>query len=118
MDDYRKGWLAAISFFGMMIGGLVWGTLGDKLGRRRTLVSALTTNAIFAVATAFMPSYGLFMITRLCSGIGIGGSLPIVFTYYSEFLIKRHRGRHLSWLLTFWGIGGVYAALMAWLMIT
>ncbi|XP_054724948.1 synaptic vesicle glycoprotein 2B-like [Uloborus diversus] len=118
MDDYRKGWLAAISFFGMMIGGLVWGTLGDKLGRRRTLVSALTTNAVFAVATAFMPTYGLFMLTRLCSGIGVGGSLPIVFTYYSEFLVKRYRGRHLSWLLTFWGIGGVYTALMAWLMIT
>ncbi|XP_042897934.2 synaptic vesicle glycoprotein 2C-like [Parasteatoda tepidariorum] len=117
MDDNRKGWLAAISFFGMMIGGLVWGTLGDKLGRRRTLVSALTTNAVFAIATAFMPTYGLFMITRLCSGIGVGGSLPIVFTYYSEFLTKRNRGRHLSWLLTFWGIGGLYTAFMAWLMI-
>ncbi|GFY69575.1 synaptic vesicle glycoprotein 2B [Trichonephila inaurata madagascariensis] len=48
----------------------------------------------------------------------VGGSLPIVFTYYGEFLVKRHRGRHLSWLLTFWGIGGLFTALMAWLMIT
>ncbi|CAL1280473.1 unnamed protein product [Larinioides sclopetarius] len=118
LDDARKGWLAAISFLGMMIGGLVWGNLGDKLGRRRTLVSALTTNAIFAVATAFMPTYGLLLLTRLGSGIGVGGSLPIVFTYYGEFLVKRHRGRHLSWLLTFWGIGGLFTALMAWLMIT
>ncbi|GFV07465.1 synaptic vesicle glycoprotein 2B [Trichonephila clavipes] len=118
MDDTRKGWLAAISFLGMMIGGLVWGNLGDKLGRRRTLVSALTTNAVFAVATAFMPTYGLMLLTRLGSGIGVGGSLPIVFTYYGEFLVKRHRGRHLSWLLTFWGIGGLFTALMAWLMIT
>lgn len=117
MDDFRKGWLAGISFIGMMIGGLIWGTLADKLGRRRTLLSALTTNAIFAVSTAFMPTYGLFMITRLCSGIGVGGSLPIVFTYYSEFLVKRHRGRHLSWLLIFWAIGGVFAAVMAYAII-
>ncbi|GIY50260.1 synaptic vesicle glycoprotein 2A [Caerostris darwini] len=117
MDDTRKGWLASISFLGMMIGGLVWGNLGDKLGRRRTLVSALTTNAVFAVAAAFMPTYGLLLLARLGSGIGVGGSLPIVFTYYGEFLVKRHRGRHLSWLLIFWGIGGLFTALMAWLMI-
>ncbi|KAG8190263.1 hypothetical protein JTE90_025780 [Oedothorax gibbosus] len=118
MDSYRKGWLAAVSFLGMMIGGLVWGTLGDRVGRRRTLVSALATNAVFAIATAFMPTYGLFLITRFCSGIGVGGSLPIVFTYYGEFLVKRNRGRHLSWLLIFWGIGGLYTAVIAWLMIT
>ncbi|XP_013776762.1 synaptic vesicle glycoprotein 2C-like isoform X1 [Limulus polyphemus] len=117
MEASQKGWLVGISFLGMMIGGLVWGILADKIGRRRTLLSALSANAIFALITAFMPTYGLFMLTRLCSGIGVGGSLPIVFTYYSEFLIRRHRGRHLSWLLIFWGVGGVFVALMAWAII-
>lgn len=114
MEEYHKGWLGGITFIGMMIGGLTWGNLADKLGRRRTLLSALSTNAVFSVITAFMPTYELFMLTRLCSGIGIGGSLPIVFTYYSEFLQKKHRGRHLSWLLIFWAIGGVFVAVMAW----
>ncbi|XP_067140746.1 synaptic vesicle glycoprotein 2C-like isoform X1 [Centruroides vittatus] len=114
MEEYHKGWLGGVTFLGMMIGGLIWGNLADKLGRRRTLLSALSTNAVFSVITAFMPTYGLFVVTRLCSGIGIGGSLPIVFTYYSEFLQKKHRGRHLSWLLIFWAIGGVFVAVMAW----
>ncbi|XP_076314637.1 synaptic vesicle glycoprotein 2A-like [Tachypleus tridentatus] len=100
-----------------MIGGLVWGSLADKIGRRRTLLSSLTTNAVFSIITAFMPTYGLFMVTRLCSGIGIGGSLPIVFTYYSEFLSKKNRGRHLSWLLVFWAVGGVFVAIMSWTLI-
>ncbi|KAM7315444.1 synaptic vesicle glycoprotein 2C [Ixodes scapularis] len=98
----------------MMIGGLVWGNLADKMGRRRTLLSALLTNALFSVITTFMPTYGLFAVTRLCSGIGVGGSIPIVFTYYSEFLLKKHRGRNLCWLLLFWAIGGVFVSVTAW----
>ncbi|KAG0415391.1 hypothetical protein HPB47_007436, partial [Ixodes persulcatus] len=114
MDDSRKGWLGGVSFVGMMIGGLVWGNLADKMGRRRTLLSALLTNALFSVITTFMPTYGLFAVTRLCSGIGVGGSIPIVFTYYSEFLLKKHRGRNLCWLLLFWAIGGVFVSVTAW----
>ncbi|XP_067123934.1 synaptic vesicle glycoprotein 2C-like [Centruroides vittatus] len=114
MEDYQKGWLGGISFVGMMIGGIVWGNLADRMGRRRTLLSALCTNAIFAILTSFMPTYGLFMVSRLCSGIGVGGSLPIVFTYYCEFLDKKNRGRHLSWMLMFWAFGGVFVSVVAW----
>ena len=62
--------LAAITFVGMMIGAVIWGTLSDSIGRRRALLSALLFNAIFGLMTAFMPTYGIFMTTRLCSGIG------------------------------------------------
>ncbi|CAG0899082.1 unnamed protein product, partial [Cyprideis torosa] len=114
MTDLRKGWLGSITFIGMMIGGVIWGALGDHLGRRQTLISALTVDAIFSSIAAFMPTYGTFMTCRLCSGIGIGGSLPIVFAYFSEFLARHHRGMHLSWLLMAWALGGLFTALMAW----
>ena len=61
---------AAITFIGMMIGAIIWGSLSDNVGRRRALLSALFVNAIFGLMTAFMPTYGVFMTTRLCSGIG------------------------------------------------
>lgn len=47
----------------------------------------------------------------------IGGSIPIVFSYYSEFLAQEKRGEHLSWLCMFWMIGGIYASAMAWAII-
>lgn len=47
----------------------------------------------------------------------IGGSIPIVFSYYSEFLAQEKRGEHLSWLCMFWMLGGIYAAAMAWAII-
>ncbi|ROT61175.1 Synaptic vesicle glycoprotein 2B [Penaeus vannamei] len=117
MSGTDKGWLAAITFIGMMIGAMIWGSLSDNVGRRRALLSALFVNALFGVMTAFMPTYGIFMTTRLCSGIGIGGGIPIVFAYYCEFVTRAERGRHLSWLLVFWAVGGVFTALMAWAII-
>ncbi|GIZ00882.1 hypothetical protein CEXT_127252 [Caerostris extrusa] len=94
----------------MMIGALVWGVMGDRLGRRRTLLTALVSNGIFGVIAAFMPTYSLLMLTRFCSSVGIGGSLPIVFTFYSEFLVRKNRGRYLSFLLVFWALGGIFVA--------
>ncbi|CAL4119411.1 unnamed protein product [Meganyctiphanes norvegica] len=117
MSGMEKGWLGAITFVGMMIGAIIWGALGDNVGRRRALLSALFVNALFGMMTAFMPTYGTFMTTRLCSGIGIGGGIPIVFAYYCEFVNRAERGRHMSWLLVFWAIGGVFTALMAWIII-
>ncbi|XP_048366062.1 synaptic vesicle glycoprotein 2A-like [Sphaerodactylus townsendi] len=57
---------------------------------------------------------GLTCPSLSCS---IGGSIPIVFSYYSEFLAQEKRGEHLSWLCMFWMIGGIYASAMAWAII-
>lgn len=57
-------------------------------------------------------------VTPVCSSSpSIGGSIPIVFSYFSEFLAQEKRGEHLSWLCMFWMIGGIYASAMAWAII-
>ncbi|GBM00382.1 Synaptic vesicle glycoprotein 2C [Araneus ventricosus] len=70
MEEYQKGWLGTISFIGMMTGALIWGIMGDRVGRRRTLLTALACNGIFGVIAAFMPTYSLLMLTRFCSSVG------------------------------------------------
>eukprot|EP00058_Branchiostoma_floridae_P020012 XP_002605502.1 hypothetical protein BRAFLDRAFT_92924 [Branchiostoma floridae] len=117
LSDQRKGWLGGIIFLGMMIGAIIWGSVSDKLGRKITLLIALGTNALFAVISAFSTGYSFFMFCRFFSGIGIGGSIPIIFAYYSEFLPTNKRGEHLSWLCLFWMAGGVYASGFAWAII-
>jgi VNT family MFS transporter (synaptic vesicle glycoprotein 2) len=54
----------------MMVGATLWGNLADRMGRRRTLLSALGVNAGFSVIAAFMPTYGTFMTARFCSAVG------------------------------------------------
>ncbi|XP_023253209.1 synaptic vesicle glycoprotein 2B-like [Seriola lalandi dorsalis] len=109
-----KGTLGLTVFLSMMVGAFVWGGLADKVGRRRCLIVALAINCIFSFLSSFAQGYGFFLFFRLLSGIGIGGTVPIVYSYFSEFLQMDKRGEHLSWLCMFWMVGGIYASFTAW----
>uniref|UniRef100_A0A8C4GHQ3 Major facilitator superfamily (MFS) profile domain-containing protein n=1 Tax=Dicentrarchus labrax TaxID=13489 RepID=A0A8C4GHQ3_DICLA len=114
LSNAEKGMLGLMVFLSMMVGAFLWGGLADKVGRRRCLVVALAINCIFAFLSSFAQGYGFFLFFRLLSGIGIGGTVPIVYSYFSEFLQMDKRGEHLSWLCMFWMIGGIYASFTAW----
>ncbi|KFZ50617.1 Synaptic vesicle glycoprotein 2B, partial [Antrostomus carolinensis] len=117
LTSSNKGMLGLIVYLGMMVGAVMLGGLADKLGRKKCLIISLTINAAFAFLSSFVQGYGFFLFCRLISGLGIGGSLPIVFAYFSEFLSREKRGEHLSWLCMFWMIGGIFASAMAWSII-
>ncbi|XP_070536428.1 synaptic vesicle glycoprotein 2C-like [Ptychodera flava] len=114
LNDREKGWLGGIVFVGMLLGALIWGVLSDKHGRRKCLLTALSVNALFAIISAFVKNYGFFLFCRLACGVGIGGSIPITFAYYSEFVAKSSRGANVTWLLFLWTCGGVYVSLIGW----
>nr|XP_023678697.1 synaptic vesicle glycoprotein 2C [Paramormyrops kingsleyae]XP_023678698.1 synaptic vesicle glycoprotein 2C [Paramormyrops kingsleyae] len=111
------GWLGSIVYLGMMVGAFFWGGLSDKVGRRQTLLICMSVNGFFAFLSSFVQGYGVFLLCRMVSGFGIGGAVPIVFSYFSEVLAREKRGEHLSWLCMFWMIGGIYASAMAWAII-
>ncbi|XP_030046303.1 synaptic vesicle glycoprotein 2B isoform X2 [Microcaecilia unicolor] len=117
LSSSNKGMLGLIVYLGMMMGSFLWGGLADKIGRRKSLLISLILNASFAFLSSFVQGYGFFLFCRLISGVGIGGSLPIVFAYFSEFLSREKRGEHLSWLCMFWMMGALYASAMAWSII-
>ncbi|KFP12823.1 Synaptic vesicle glycoprotein 2B, partial [Egretta garzetta] len=117
LSSSNKGMLGLIVYLGMMVGAVVLGGLADKLGRKKCLMISLAINAAFAFLSSFVQGYGFFLFCRLISGLGIGGALPIVFAYFSEFLSREKRGEHLSWLCMFWMIGGIFASAMAWSII-
>ncbi|XP_041987515.1 synaptic vesicle glycoprotein 2A-like [Aricia agestis] len=88
---HQKNWLVLISVVGCGLGGVGWGALGERVGRRRALLSALAVNAVFATIAAFMPTYGTFMMARFCSALGSGGIAPTGFTYAGECLSRGRR---------------------------
>uniref|UniRef100_A0A8D3A1K9 Synaptic vesicle glycoprotein 2A n=1 Tax=Scophthalmus maximus TaxID=52904 RepID=A0A8D3A1K9_SCOMX len=117
LSEPNKSMLGLIVYFGMMVGAFLWGALADRIGRRQSLLISLSINSIFSFFSSFVQGYSTFLFCRLLSGVGIGGSIPIVFSFYSEFLAQEKRGEHLSWLCMFWMIGGIYASAMAWAII-
>ncbi|XP_011605726.1 synaptic vesicle glycoprotein 2C [Takifugu rubripes] len=117
LSSSDMGLLTASIFLGMMVGGYVWGYLADRRGRRNILVVSLAINGVFGSLASLAPVFWLFLLLRFISGIGVGGSIPVVFSYFSEFMPRLRRGAMISALATFWMAGNILAAGLAWMVI-
>ncbi|XP_061841800.1 synaptic vesicle glycoprotein 2Ca isoform X1 [Nerophis lumbriciformis] len=117
VPNSSSGWLGSIVYLGMMFGAFFWGGMSDKVGRRQCLLICMSTNGFFAFLSSFVQGYGFFLVCRIAAGFGIGGAVPIVFSFFAEVLSREKRGEHLSWLCMFWMIGEIYASAMAWAII-
>jgi len=96
---------------GTVLGSFLWGWLGDRLGRRPSILMAAMTFIATSICGS-MPSFALNMVMCFVMGLGVGGMLPIMFTMMAETIPARHRG----WLLVLIGgdVAGAYI-LTSWL---
>lgn len=74
MDRHRGRLFIAnagvMTYTGLSCGALLWGSMADRVGRRRTLLTALTIATVFDFIAAIMPTLGTFLTARLLGGIG------------------------------------------------
>ena len=54
----------------MLLGGFLWGSLGDIYGRRATLIVAMLVNTVFGAVSAVSGDYATFLVLRFISGLG------------------------------------------------
>ena len=80
LPSESKEFLTASVFAGMLVGGLVCGVIADKWGRKRCLLYSTGINAIAGLLSASTPTVGWLIFFRVIAGMGIGGSIPTVFT--------------------------------------
>ena len=73
----------------------MWGSLGDSIGRRNILISAMLVNAAAGAVSSLSQSYAIFLVLRFISGLGVGGSIPVVWSYFAEFQPAARRGAML-----------------------
>ncbi|XP_055531924.1 synaptic vesicle glycoprotein 2C-like [Wyeomyia smithii] len=117
LNTQSKGWLNSIIFIGMMVGAYVWGSVADSLGRKKVLIVISVMNALCIVASSFSQTYEVFMVFRFLNGAALGGSGPVIWSYFAEFQPKAKRGSMLSFMAAFWTIGNLLVAGLAWLII-
>ncbi|XP_063700760.1 synaptic vesicle glycoprotein 2C [Culicoides brevitarsis] len=117
LDTQSKGWLNSIIFIGMMVGAYTWGSLADSMGRKKVLIVISLMNGLCIVASSFAQSYMPFMIFRFLNGVALGGSGPVIWSYFAEFQPKSRRGSMLSFMAAFWSLGNIFVASLAWLVI-
>ncbi|XP_068622746.1 synaptic vesicle glycoprotein 2B-like [Battus philenor] len=117
LTTHTKGWLNSIIFIGMMVGAYAWGSVADSLGRKRVLIAISVVNALAIVASSFSQNYELFMLFRFINGAALGGSGPVIWSYFAEFQPKKKRGAMLSFMAAFWTLGNLFVAGLAWVII-
>lgn len=113
----QMGAIGSIGLVGMALGAVVAGSIADKFGRK-TVFSA--TVILYSVATglcALSWSYESLLLFRFFVGFGLGGELPVAATLMSEFAPTNLRGRFIVLLESFWGVGWICAACIAYMFI-
>ncbi|XP_011177044.1 synaptic vesicle glycoprotein 2B [Zeugodacus cucurbitae] len=117
LNTSTKGWLNSIIFIGMMVGAYFWGSIADAVGRKKVLIVISFMNGFCIVASSFSQTYEWFMLFRFLNGAALGGSGPVIWSYFAEFQPKAKRGSMLSFMAAFWTFGNLFVAGLAWLII-
>ena len=113
----QAGMLASAALFGMMFGAMIFGTLSDKLGRKKTIMICVSLFSGFTFIGAFADSPTQFAVLRFIAGLGIGGVMPICVALTSEYAPKRMRSTLVAIMFSGYAIGGMMSALLgAWLV--
>lgn len=102
------------AFAGMFLGALVWGQLADRFGRRNVFLLTVLLDALFGFASALAPSFGLLIAFRFLTGFAVGGTLPVDYSLLAEYVPTRQRGKFLVYLESFWALGTIIVAGLAW----
>ena len=113
LQGQSGGGLAAAVFFGMLVGGLFIGTLGDWFGRKPMLLVGLSCNVVAGLLSAVAPTVGVMSVLRCVAGIGIGATVPPLFTLATELAPPSQRGLCVTICASFWMVGSIFVALAA-----
>lgn len=98
--------------FGMLVGGILWGVLGDKRGRVSVLYFSIGLYSVANILNGFATSALDYSIYRFIAGVGLAGELGAGITLVSEILPKNKRGIG-TMLVASIGLSG---ALLAWVI--
>lgn len=94
---------------GIIIGGLIWGILGDKRGRKKILFGSILIYSLANISNAFVTNVEAYSIIRFITGIGLAGELGAAVTLINESMSKEKRGFGTMIIVTMGALGAVAA---------
>ena len=113
----QAGWIGSIGLIGMALGAVLAGTIADRIGRKQVFTITVLLYSISTGLCAVAWNYESLLVFRFLVGFGLGGELPVAATLMSEYAPAKLRGRFIVLLESFWGLGWLAAACIAYLLI-
>lgn len=106
------GQLGALTLLSAAAGGVVFGVLADRIGRKQALMAAVLIYSVFTAACGLVQNVAQLAICRILLGFGMGGEWATGVALVSETFPARHRGKALAFVQSSWAIGYGLAALV------
>lgn len=101
--------IISIQMMGLLIGGIIWGIMGDKKGRLSVLFGSIILYSLANIVNGFVQTPNQYALTRFIAGIGLAGELGAGITLVTELVNKEKRGLSTS-LVAGIGLLGAVAA--------
>jgi len=101
--------LLSIQMTGLLIGGILWGILGDKKGRIKVLFGSILLYSLANIANGLVQTTGQYAVLRFIAGLGLAGELGAGVTLVIELLPKEKRGIAAAMVAGFGITGAVFA---------
>ncbi len=115
---YWGEWILSVQMVGFLLGGILWGVLGDRLGRRTILFGSILLYSVANLANAMVWDVYSYIVIRFFAGLGLAGELGAAVTLVSEMLPTRLRGYGTMLVATVGLLGavaaGIFADLLPW----
>jgi len=110
-DDVAKqgASILSIQMMGLLLGGIIWGILGDKKGRLKVLFASIILYSLGSIANGFVHTVAQYEAVRFITGLGLAGELGAGITLVSELMPKERRGIATSLVAGIGLSGAVFA---------
>ncbi|MFZ6013799.1 MAG: MFS transporter [Bacteroidota bacterium] len=105
-------WIISVQMIGLLIGGILWGIVGDKRGRLRVLFGSILLYSVANILNGMVTSINQYTTLRFIAGVGLAGELGAGITLVSELLPKEKRGVAAAMVASFGILGAVTAFFM------
>jgi len=107
------GYTTTIFMIGWAMGGIVFGILGDKIGRAKTMMLTVLAYSAFTGLSAMSVGVWDFAVYRFLTGLGVGGQFAVGVALVAEVMSDRARPYALGWLQALSAVGNMLAAIVA-----
>jgi AAHS family benzoate transporter-like MFS transporter len=110
LTPLEAGALGSYALFGMMFGALGFGTLADRIGRKKGIAICFVLFSSATILNGFASSPSEFGIFRFIAGLGCGGLMPNAVALMNEYAPKRLRSTLVAVMFSGYSLGGMLAA--------
>lgn len=117
LSTAQVGLFLSVGLFGMFFGAAASGPLADHFGRKSVFKATMLIYSLFSLICAFSPNFIFLLVARFFVGFGIGGETPVVTSILGEFIPASKRGKLQGLIDTFWAVGWLAAAIIAYFVI-